>query len=141
MKKIVLLSSLVAANMSVAGQLNNFDDVKLAVTTGQSIHIAIDFAQCAPSQKSTSPLTHIGVFTPNEVQVVDDSIATSLIHFTLNNPSYPNTPIYEFIRYTITSDNNVTLSYQSLDARNYSPLGTAVSLNCKMGAGAKIYFY
>jgi hypothetical protein len=138
-KKLILLPFLFIATNSFANELHNFSEVKSAITMGKSIHIVTDFAKCSSSKKEAFQATQIGAFTPNEIQVVDTHIATSFMHFTLNNPSFPNVSIYEFARYTITDDNNLNLSYQALDARNYSPLTEKASFNCKMNVGVKIY--
>jgi hypothetical protein len=61
------------------------------------------------------------------------------MHFTLNNPNFPKVPLYEFVRYTFTDDNNLNLSYQVLDAQNYSPLTEKASYICKLDVGVKIY--
>ena len=139
MKKLVLISFLFIATNSFAGELHNFSEIKSAVTTGKSIHIATDFVKCSTSKKEALLSAHVGVFTPNEIQVIDTHIATSFMHFTLNNPSFPDVPVYEFVRYTITDDNNLNLSYQALDARNYAPLTKKASFNCKIDMGVKIY--
>lgn len=139
MKKIILLISLLAVTNSFADKLHNFVEVKSAITIGKPIHIVTDFAKCSSSKKEVFQLTHIGMFTPNEIQIVDTHIVTSFMHFTLNNPSFPNVPIYEFIGYNITHDNDINLSYQALDARNYSPLTEKASFNCKIDVGVKIY--
>ena len=82
----------------------------------------------------------LGLFTPNEI-IVDTNgrIDASLKHFTLSDPNFPNKPIYQFVRYTLTSDNNVNLITQLLDAVNYADLEHKVSFDCKIDVGAKIY--
>lgn len=124
---------------SFAGELHNFAEVKSAVTTGKSIHIATDFAKCSASKKDALQSTHVAVFTPNEMQVVDTRISSSFMHFTLNNSEFSDTPVYEFVRYTIMDDNNLNVSYQALDARSYSPLREKMTFNCKIDTGVKIY--
>ncbi|MHB1948286.1 MAG: VirK family protein [Gammaproteobacteria bacterium] len=141
MRKLVLLSLLAITTNTFADELQTFDQVKSAVTTGKSVRIAIDFSKCATDNKSFSQdKNNIGIFTPNEI-IVDNNgrIVTSLMHFTLNNTNFPAKPVYQFVRYTLTSDNKVNLSYQVLDATNYAILTETVSVDCKVNMGAKIY--
>lgn len=141
MKKVVLLSLLFFTTHTFADELSNFERVKAAVTTGKSIRIAIDFAKCVTNNKSfAQDKSNIAIFTPNEI-VVDnhDRIVTSLMHFTLNNSNFPSKPVYQFVRYTLTADNNVNLAYQILDATNYARLADVVNVDCKINSGVKIY--
>ena len=138
MKKLALLASLLISTNSIAGELHNFNEVKTAIVTGKTIHIAINFSRCSASNKGMTQSMSIGVFTPNAIAITDH-IATSLTHFTLDNPSFPGKPVYEFVRYTITGDNNVNLTDQVLDAVNYTPISDKVSFNCKLETGAKIF--
>jgi hypothetical protein len=139
MKKLFLLASLLLTSTSFANELHHYNDVKAAVITGKTIHIAVDLSSCIASSKEMAQSTSIGVFTPNAIQVNNNHIATSLTHFTLNNPNFPGKPVYEFVRYTITEDNNVNLTDQVLDAVNYAPLSPKISFNCKIDTSAKIY--
>jgi hypothetical protein len=138
-KKLILLPFLFIATNSFAHKLHNFSEIKSAITRGETIHIVTDFAKCSSPKKEVFQSTHIGVFTPNEIQVIDTRIVTSFMHFTLNNPNFPDESIYEFVSYTMTDDNNLNLSYQVLDARHYFPLTEKASFNCKIDVGVKIY--
>jgi hypothetical protein len=139
MKKFILLASLLITTNSFADELHNFNEIKAAIITGKTIHIAIDFSKCSTSNNTTAQSMEVGVFTPSAIHVANDHIATSLTHFTLNNPSFPEKPIYEFVRYTITGDDNVNLIVHVLDAVNYTSVSDKVSFNCKIGSSAKIY--
>lgn len=139
MKKLILLASLLITTNSFADELHNFNEIKAAVIIGKTIHIAIDFSKCAAPNKANAQSMNVGIFTPSAIQVANDHIATSLTHFTLNNPGFPDKPIYEFVRYTITGDDNVNLTAHVLDAVNYISLSNRISFNCKIDSGAKIY--
>lgn len=138
MKYLALLASLLISTNSIAIELHNFNEIKAAIITGKTIHIVIDFSKCSASNKEITPSMGIGVFTPNTIAITDH-IATSLTHFTLNNPSAPGKPVYEFVRYTVTDDNNVALTGQVLDAVNYTPISDKFSFNCRLEAGVKIF--
>ncbi len=139
MKKFILLTSLIISTNIFADKLDNFDQIKHAITHGKTIHITVDFSKCTPSHNQTTNQMNVGIFTPHAIQVVNNKIATSLTHFTLNNPSFPDKPVYEFVRYTFTKDNNLNLTAQTLDARDYSSLSDKHELNCKINAGVKVY--
>jgi hypothetical protein len=140
-KKLLLTPFLfvaITAN-SFANELHHFSEVKSAVMQGKAIRIITDFSKCSSFNKETVPPIRVGGFTPNKIQVIDSRILTSFTHFTLSDPRFPDRAVFEFVRYVLTEDNNLTLSYQTLDARNYAVLTEKVSFNCKMGTGFKVY--
>lgn len=137
MNKCLSTALLCLSFTSFAAELQRFDEVKKIASVGQAIHIVTDFSQCNMTSINSSAPTRLGVFTPEQLQVVDTYIASSFMHFTLNNPKFPNTPVFEFVRYTLKDDNSLDLSYQTLNATTYAPLSDKVSMNCKMGAGIK----
>lgn len=139
MKKLIFLAVLLSTTNSFADELHDFDEIKAAVITGKTIHIAIDFTKCSTPNKKMAQSVFVGVFTPDALMVVNDHVSTSLTHFTLNNPGFLGKPVYEFARYTITYKNDVNLTTQVLDAINYKPLSEVVSFGCKIESGAKIY--
>lgn len=144
MKKLFILPFLFIMTEGYAAQLQNFDEVNARVISGKSIRIAIDFLQCTGSTSSPKlemlNQFNIGLFTPNEIVVNNKGqIATSMMHFTLNNPTHPSKSVFEFVRYTLTSDDNVNVIAQVLDATNYTLLGNKITLNCQMNTAAKIY--
>lgn len=136
MKQLILTALLISTNV-FAGALHNFQQIKEAVITGKAIHIAIDFAKCTSQQNF--PCMNVGVFTPNAMQVMDNTILTSMTHFTLNNRRFSKKPVYEFLSYKITAE-NVKLTYRVLDATNYNSLAPKLTLNCRIDSAAKIYY-
>lgn len=139
MKKWVFLASLLMASNSFADELYNFHEIKTAIITGKTPHIVVDFAKCSTMSKNNLQSIMVGGFTPNAIHVSDDHIATSLTHFTLNNPSFPQKPVYEFVRYTIKSDNNVNIAIQILDPVSYKSLSDTLSVDCKLNTSVKVY--
>lgn len=139
MKKILALSLIFAASNCIANELTNFEQIKSAVTTGKTVHITINFKQCTNPTKNISQPMMIGIFTPDKITVTDTHIATAFMHFTLNDPKYPDQPFYEYARYTINTNNEVNLSMQTIYAPNFSLVGKKISFNCKIGDGAKFY--
>lgn len=139
MKKIILCSLLLTSAPGFADTLHNFNDVKAAVMTGKSIHIVVDFTKCGVAANSLTAKMGVGIFTPNEISVTDNHIASSLTHFTMSNPAYPGKPVNEHVRYTIMDDNSVSIKSQALAANSYEPLETASTVSCKIDEGVTIY--
>ena len=132
MKKLAFLISLMISANSFAAELTNYDQVKTAISTGKSIHIII-------GGTASNAVTYIGEYTPSEFMITD-RIAASSTHFTLNNPRYLDKPVYEFVSYTITNDNKLTMTSQVLDVINHVPIpGTKFSATYNLGTSAKIY--
>ena len=80
------------------------------------------------------------VHTMNEVALTTDGdIVNWVMHFTMNKPEFPLKPVYEYIRYVISKDKSVVLSYTTLNATDYTPLGETGTLTCKIDEGAKFF--
>jgi hypothetical protein len=139
MKKLILLTLLSVATQANALELKNYNQIEAVLKYGKVIHIAVDFTQCTPVNARQLVSSALAIYTPSAVQVANDNIAASLKHFTLDNPAYPNKPVYEFVRYTFTADNVLTLTNQTLDATNFAPLGDPMTLTCKLTAGVKVF--
>lgn len=139
MKKIFLLASLLITNTSFAYELHEYNEVMAAIILGKTIHILVDFLKCSTPNNERAQTMSVAAFTPNVISVIDDHIATSLLHFTMNNPNFPDRPVYEFTRYTLSEDNTVTLNGTVLDAVHYTPLSNKFSFTCKIDSGVKIY--
>jgi hypothetical protein len=140
-KKILvaaLVSTVLAANASAA-QLPDYTAVQTALLNGKSIHYVVDFTKCKTTSPEAKALTNAAVFEPNEMILAPDHIATSLNHFTLDDPSYPDKPIYEFIKYTLDKDGTLLLGVQDLNAVDFSMLGNGYTVTCKMNDGLNVF--
>lgn len=124
---------------SFANELPNFQNIKEAIVAGKSIHIVTDFAKCSTNNRELPQAMSVGVYTPSSIAVMESSMATSLTHFTLNNPQYPSHAVNEFVRYEFLPDGSVNLSMQVLDAATYKVLSDKITFDCKLGAGMKVY--
>lgn len=141
MKKILfLLTSILSVNVS-AEQLHNYAQIKDAVSNGKLVRVFIDYSDCDGPFKGQSQHSFSGVYTPNEIAINNDAnyLATSLNHFTTNDPQFPDKPIYEYNRYTIYSDGKVTLAMQAFDAQSYAPLNSKVTFTCTIDKTARFY--
>lgn len=143
MKKFILLSSLIFATNCFANPLQNFEQIKAAINEGKNVRIIIDYAKCSMTTgtKNTTMPSYTGAYTPNEIGINNDAgyVAASSMHFTLNNPQFPSKAIYEFVRYTISSDGSIAISLTNLDAANFTTLTGKMSFTCKMNESARIY--
>lgn len=137
MKKLVLLASLLASTFAFSQELINFEEVKTAITGGKKIHLTIDMLKCTWNKPPVDVMTF--ALTPNEFGIVNDMIFIANTHFTLENPAFLNRPIYEFHKYIITPDNQLTLTAQVLDAISFKPLAEKKIIRCDINTGAKIY--
>lgn len=139
MKKGIIFASCLLATSGFAAKLGTYTAIQHSVESGKLVRIAINFSKCTGNNKSLAESMNLGVYTPNEIAVLPDQIAASLTHFTLNNPALPGIPVYEFVRYSIMTDNTIALSIQVLAASNYEPLGEKVTLNCALESAANVY--
>ena len=139
MKKLIFCASMALFGNGFCHTLSDFNAIKSAAIKGNTIHMAVDFLACdGPSQPLLDPVL-IGVITPDLLAITQDKIATSTNHFTLNDPSFSGKPVYEFVRYTFTSDNNLEIWMQVLDAKSFSKLSDKYTYQCKNGQGVKVY--
>lgn len=139
MKKFFLLTLTLMISNCLAAELKSYNEIKNAAMQGKTLHIVIDFAKCSPLNKKRTPTTKIGIYTPNAIQIVNDRIVTSMTHFTRDHPSFPAKPVVEFIKYSVTDNDFVNVSYQVLKAVNYTPLSDQSSFICEIESGAKLY--
>ncbi len=138
MKLYTLLPSLLLSTLSFANELPHFSDIKSAVIHGQTIHITIDLSKCISASNKNGPEL-ISVYTPKAIQVFNKYMATSLTHFTLNNHSMPNKPVYDYVKYKIADDDTLTLTYQVLNANDFTPMTDKSIYTCLLENGVTVY--
>lgn len=138
LKKLIALSLLAGSTQLYAHELHDYAQIKSAIISGKTIHMVFDYSKCTPADANHAQ--YMGTFTPNEMLIKNDNyITTSLLHFTLSNPDVNYRPIYEFNKYVITMDNNLTWTHQILDAPTYTPMGDKTTTTCQIDAGVKFY--
>lgn len=137
MKRIIFLFALFLSTSSFAAkhEVAQYDDIKTAIAQGFSIRIVTDFAKCKPSNNARAAATIMSMASvlPSEIGVTNEHIAASTNHFTTNDPLFLNRPVYEFVRYTLTPDNNAIISLKVFDATNYQVLLDKMDFTCKIG--------
>ena len=133
--------ALICAGTASAHQLHTFAEVKTVLEKGSRIHFVLDFSKCDLGAKKNSPLNYSGYIVPNEMVINNDAgyLATSILHFTLNEPGFQDRPVYVFSRYTLTNDGKMTLAYQTMDAQSFAPLNEKHSFVCNLDEGVRIY--
>ncbi len=143
MKKWFLLALLGASTHTFAIELCHYPEIKVAALMGKQLHFIVDLLKCTASNTTSLQLMDgkaVAVYSPNELAVLSDHIATSLTYFTLvksEDPAHPLTPVYEFTRYTLTPDDNMNLAIYFLDA-NHNIIPGNLTFNCKIGDAAKV---
>ena len=141
MKKYLLLAGMLLMTNAYSVQLHNYLQIKDAVANGKQVRIVTDFSKCISDANQGNRPNFSGAFTPNEIIINNDAdyITASLMHFTLNHPTSPGQPIYEFNRYVLTNTGELTLSMTALNAANYTPIAAKVTWHCKTGDSARFY--
>lgn len=145
MRKFIIFATLLLTSNSFAEQLHNYDQIKSVVTEGKLIRMLVDYTKCTPLSTSLSFSKKIvgndaAVFTPNAMAITNDGdIASYILYFTMNDGHYPSRPVYQYGTYLISKNNTLILTFTSLNAVDYSPLGSSVSINCKIDDGVKVF--
>lgn len=135
MKKMLLSLALLAPICAQADSLKTFTDVAYATAKGKKLTFVINVAKCTME----NPPQIIASLRPNEVMVINNNrVTASERHFTINNPAFPGTAVYEYIKINITADNNVSLGLTTLNATDYSQLRT-MKVDCQLNEGLKVY--
>lgn len=138
-KSILTILSFLFVSTAFADELRNYDAVTAAAIGGKPLHIAINFANCVAKGKQLDAVMSVGVFTPDVISVMGNHVATSMLHFTMNNPVAAGKPVYEFARYTLSDDNHMALDLRVLDAATYVPYDREWHYDCELGNGVRIY--
>jgi hypothetical protein len=143
MKKFIYFATLFLTSSSFAEQLHNFDQIKTAVSQGKLIRILVDYEKCTALTAFSVAKTignHYAVFTPNAMAIDNEgSIGAYVLYFTLKDPHYPAKPVYQHGNYVLSKDNMLAITFTTLNAADYTPLGTSVTVNCKIDDSAKVF--
>lgn len=138
-KNIIAILSVLFASTAFADELRNYDAVTASAIGGKTLHYVINFANCATKDKQLDAVMSFGVITPSVLSVMGNHVATSMIHFTLNNPVAMGKPAYEYARYTLTDNGNMSLEIRVFDAATYVPYEKEWRFDCQLGNGVRIY--
>ncbi|KTD54702.1 VirK family protein [Legionella quateirensis] len=141
MRKLVALTMIFSALNGYADKLHSYEKIKEAVANGQLVRIFVDYAQCSGPTKNYKMANYNSAYTPNEIAINNDAgyMAASMMHFTVNHPQFPNQPIYEFNRYTIASNGDVSISLIPLNAIDFTPLSNKITFKCKINESAQFF--
>jgi VirK protein len=142
MNKIVYFSTLLLSSTIFAHQLHNYEQIKVAVSEGKLIRIYTDYTKCNMLSNTIMVGNHDAVYTPNAIAITNEGHITSyLLYFTMNDPHYPTKAVYQYVKYSIASDNYLHLTFNVLNAADYTPLGMNSSMDCKIDTAVKVFDY
>ena len=112
--------------------LPSFKILKRASIHGNNIRYTINFQHCENLSTKQHFLNDIAVYTPNEVLINEQSITSSLDHFTKDNPLFPAQPVLEHIRFLFKNDGYLYLSTEILNPNDYSSMSDVFTVKCKL---------
>jgi hypothetical protein len=140
LKKFICFTTLFLGSTSFADQLHNYEQIKSAVSEGKLIRILVDYEKCTAISAQKMVGNHYAVFTPNAIAISNDGhIGTYILYFTLKDPHYPSKAVYQHGSYIISKDNSLAITFTTLNAADYTQLGTSVNINCKIDDSAKVF--
>ncbi|CEG57372.1 VirK family protein [Legionella fallonii] len=136
MKKITLSIWALLSFTAQADELSTFNDVATAVSQGHPVNFVIHFKQCT-SQKTLPAIT--ASIAPNAVMIIGNSrITASDRHFTLDEPSARDIPVFDYSKFSIDSQGKASIKITMMNASNYEVLGSH-SISCQLGEGFKVF--
>jgi hypothetical protein len=139
MKSFLYGVALLTSSLCFANQLHNFDQVTSVVRNGKLIRIFIDYTKCSKNNNIVIP-NNAAVYTPNALAwTAEGKIGAYLLYFTTKDPRYPAKPVYQYIRYLLSNDNTVKLTFSVFNAADYAVLEEESSIICKIDNGAIIF--
>lgn len=140
--KLLLIATLfsnVFTQITIASELIAFHSIQDAISNGEKINFVIESAKCNLDGNKPSDEV-LSSFIPDSIIVIKNKkITATNLHFTLNNPSHNNSPIYEYIKYDLASNGKFTLDLTLLSSITMEPLVYQSTLTCTLGAGLRIF--
>lgn len=140
MKKFISYIALFISSSSFAAQLHNYEQIVNAVSNGKFIRLVMNYQKCIIAKGVRTIPNNYAVYTPNAMAIdTEGSIGTYLLYFTMNDPSFPSKPVYQYVKFIISKDDNLQMILKDLNPNDYSPLGFEQTLNCKIDDGVTVY--
>ena len=137
MKKMILLALVVLSSVVRAEQLTTFMDIVDAISQGKKVTLVMNIQECSSQKLPLNSIT--ASVQPDAFLIIDNNrITTSIKHFTLDNPIARGNPIFEFVKYNINSDGNISIKNTVMDATNFKQLAT-YQLDCSLNKGFKVF--
>lgn len=139
MRKLYLLSlaiAFAAFSKISAEPIRSYQELTEAMQTGNHLVFFLDLPH-----RPENPRMPGGYFTPNSIilmprtEAAPERIVTSLMHFS----DHTGRPIYEYVKFTIYADGNVTVRTTYYDPQTFSSMGTSHTINCSLGKGIEIH--
>lgn len=137
MKKMILSALIVLSSAAHAEQLATFTDIADSISQGKKITLVMNIQECNAQKAPANSI--VASVQPTAFLVIDNNrIATSLKHFTLDNPLARNNPVFEFVKYNINADGSVSIKNTVMNASNYQQLAS-FQIDCALNKGFKVF--
>ncbi|CDZ77480.1 VirK protein [Legionella massiliensis] len=117
-----------------AAELKTFPEVAQAVSAGKDLVFVVSLQDCDAS------LGNIRVSVkPNALMLIADKrVTASDRHFTLDEPGYSGTAVYDYAKFNINADGSAELHMTIMDAKDYHPFSSR-KINCELAKGMKVF--
>ncbi|KTC77061.1 VirK family protein [Legionella brunensis] len=136
MKKIFITVLAVICFNSYAGELKSFSEVAKAITNGKQLTWVWAIKECTSEIDLPDVTTAV---RPNAVMLIsNERITASDRHFTLNDPSLPDTPAFAYSKYNLQSNGQALLSITLMQAKDYSKV-KSYKIHCELGKGLTVF--
>ncbi len=138
---IVLLGLMTVA---AAGNFDTYGEVKSALEDGKNLSLVIDFSECDNKPDMQLEL----IIRPNNFKIYPEVITFYIDGLALNNPSFPNIPVYEHTQYVIKRNailrvlgSDVIEVWGSILSADRTKILRQVNkpIVCKLGKAANLY--
>jgi hypothetical protein len=121
MKLFFLIIASAFFTFANAKPINTYEELTSAISEGKHFAILLDLENGK------------GYFTPKAMMLTSDYVTTSDLHFT----EHSGRPTYEYVKYTIHSDNSATVQVTFYDPA-FVPKGSH-TIHCALNNGLEIH--
>ncbi|KTD19153.1 VirK protein [Legionella lansingensis] len=136
MKKLLTLAIVILSFSVHAAELASFADIATAIKNGKQLSFVWAIKECTSEQTLPNSITSV---RPNAVMLIaDQRITASDRHFTLNDPSLPDTPAFGYSKFNLQANGHATLNITLMRAQDYSKVKT-YQIECELGKGLTIF--
>ena len=113
---------------SYATIVDDFGQIKEAIAQGYKPILLLSGSCLNPSMNISAS------YAPAAVVITDAGLATSDLHFTLNDPLSVGSPAYEYTLYQIAPSGQVKMTTTVFDP-SFKPIGIEPVISCALGQG------
>ncbi len=119
-----------------AAPIHSYQELTSAMREGNRFVFLLDLQEC-----TGNPSMPIGYLIPTTMmllpatQTASERVATSFLQFT----DHSGNPTYEYVKFTLNSDDSVVVRTTFYDPKSFQPIGPVHTVNCSMGKGLEIF--